>query len=377
MIIDCLWNQPKSLAIFLITRISIFALAVAFSVGLCVFSCADDQDVAPLPVDDTAAPVQKIRVPVGDLEKLPLLATVDLVSFPSTIDIELPKTFVGNELLGVVKLKNCGNADLKIDRIKTSCGCAVAQSEKREVVVGGSTLLLVKFAFRQSGVFRNSVLISFDLGEVMIRVRANVDNRIAVTRLIYEIAETENSIPIFVDINDPVLLDTQLTVTPSTGTIKIADWEDSVKANRLRYDLFLDERTLFPTAVSLTFVSGGKTVDHLQIRVDEHGSIRLSLVHVYAKRPVDNDDLRFRLILTGATDDLAQSKSGTLCFLNGAPEASICSKAVEVTSRKLNQSLILTVVVPNDEEVRTLPLLGQPCRLTVGGVKLKFDLTIR
>lgn len=355
----------------------IFTLILSFSSLPCEVSRADEQDASQLPSEELDAPVQTIRVPISDLEKLPVLATIDLEQFPSTFDVELPKSYVGDDLTGLIRLNNRGDADVKIERVKTSCGCAVAHSEKRELEVGDATPLLVKFAFRINGMFRNSILISTNFGQVMIRVSTSVVDRIAINQLSYGIAEGVNSIPIVADINDPVLLGEQLAVTPSTGAIKLIDWQDPLRPSRLRYDLLFDKNTSFPAMVSLTFASSGKPVSLLQIRVDRPGAINVSPRHVYAKRSSDSETLHFRLILSGATADLEARNSGIIDFLEGANDEIICSRSIDYTVKKLNQVVILDVAQKYDDEIRALSLVGQPSRLKINGIELKFDLTIR
>jgi hypothetical protein len=54
----------------------------------------------------------------------------------------------GEQLRHVFKLKNTGGAPLLIDRVRTSCGCAAATPDKKEIAPGGTSQIEVKFDTR-------------------------------------------------------------------------------------------------------------------------------------------------------------------------------------------------------------------------------------
>src|SRR5690606_20377294 len=55
------------------------------------------------------------------------------------------KVTEGDQLTHVFALKNEGSSKLTLDRVRTSCGCTVAELKSKEIPPGGATQLAVKF----------------------------------------------------------------------------------------------------------------------------------------------------------------------------------------------------------------------------------------
>lgn len=366
-------NQPRRHSIWLKNN-----LMFGFSLAAMTLHVAFFAAIAFTDEPDSA--MRKFSIPTSELQKLPLFATIDLTQFPRTFDVALPKSFVGYKLTGVVMLKNNGNADLVVNRIRTSCGCAVAQSEKRELAVADQTPLLVKFAFNQEGPFKNSVLISTTLGELVIRFTAEVVDQIVIDKTVHEVVEGSTTIPIDFGINDPSLLKGQLKFTATSGDLKLRDSHTPLSANRLQYYLSLPEDTLFPAFVTVTSASGNKIIRVFQLRIDSPGSINVSPRHAYAKSSADSEAFLFRLVLTGATTTLdawGASGQGTIKLHDAETKRQILVKPCNYTCKKLKRSVILSVELQNDADLRALTLDRCLGKMTIAGVELEFDLTVR
>ncbi len=125
---------------------------------------------------------------------------------------------------GTIKFINAGDSTLIIGRIQTSCGCTVAELEKREYAPGDKGEITMQFNTKgYSGMARKSVMINIDKGSparVRVELQTNVKPLLEVDPSFVNFQEAS--------LNDKEIQQNLKLQNNYTDTLKVSDMETNI-----------------------------------------------------------------------------------------------------------------------------------------------------
>ena len=312
---------------------------------------------------------------VSEIEKLPILGTLNTSKLPKEETIKLPEAFVGQSLVASLRIKNSSDGELRVESVTTSCGCMAVFVSEAPVAPGESSPFLVKLNYRESGVFRNSLHIQTNQGLVQVNLSGNVQHRVALTQTDIPVEKSASSIRLTLAIHDRSIDAKLLELLPSVGTNVMLHAVS--EAGERTYKVEIDPADELPSTMSIAVRRAGKEIVTLHARLVSLGVLRVSPENVYVTQR--DEAFHFRLFLSGDVGAIdMDSTEASIDFLDmHAPNEVVLSHKTHIQMKTFRHSILASVSMDAEANLNQLELSSRPVRVRVGTHAFDFKLSRR
>ncbi|WP_231742274.1 DUF1573 domain-containing protein [Stieleria varia] len=270
------------------------------------------------------------------VEKLPVYGRIMSNGEQSRHRLELGTAFLGSVFQGRVVVINSGEHGIRIERIKSSCGCTIAQSSEREISPEGSQSVLIQVSRKGLGAFAESVDVIISGRQHTIELKGRIQAPVwpQSELVIGEDGEGE----VTLEIRDGTIALDSISFEPDSDQFKIL--EKRVLDDEVWLKIARNDSGQFYEAIHLQpRVEGDRKFEPVSIRVKYEGVIRAvpKTLYIAAAR-----DLRF--FLFGDVSSIIPKENSRIdVFIElKLKEGGTASKTVEAKMTVLKQGVSLS-----------------------------------
>ncbi len=130
--------------------------------------------------------------------------------------IQFGQHFVGERVSGKLLLQNRSDRELAIERIKSSCGCAMAWPARSRIAAESDTDLLIRIELKKAGPFGIKIMLETDRGKQQIGLVGTAQEQLELG------SNTATAFPELATVNVTVLVNDQ-SIDPDQLTLSTAD----------------------------------------------------------------------------------------------------------------------------------------------------------
>jgi len=305
------------------------------------------------------------------LDKLPVFQSVVFDGAPQKAEVDLGKKFIGDAIVGAIRVTNTTNQTLSIDSVKASCGCTTAHPSVSTVAPSESAKILTRMQLAKGGAFSNSVEVATSAGVALVTFSGTAQMRVGLVDETVRVAMDSNAIEFQVQVNDPQLdwSDLQLRSDSKTTVTKL----EKLSPTTCAFSVLLSGTPAPVSTICLVPFTHDKELEPLYLKVTRAGTVKVTPSNVYGS--VTDGELRFRVFISGDISEAdRQVREGTLVLSDGK---SRLSKQVGISSKSLGTSQLLAVALAFDSGLDAFEGSDMQASLTIGEKVLLFTLSRR